>query len=631
MKCRRHLGRFLCFTIASSVLSVAVASEIPITCTNPPDPQPVPTEYWLTLQSPATHIAHVSIRFPQAGGPLKLNMPVWNALYQVRNFAVNVENVRAADSAGKPLQVSQAGTNEWQISPSGGCIVVGYDIHLDVPGPFGSEFNAMHAFLNWAMVLMYAPELRSKPLQVRFQLGRDWKIRDLHLCSSGADVNAAAGSQARTSASPVVCYADSYDELVDSPVEIGEFQEYSFQQGGATYHIVVHADPSDYDSVRLQDVVRRVAQAGIEWMQDRPYDEYTFLYHFPRGPAGGGMEHAYGSAIAVSAATGAVDMNAVADVSAHEFFHLWNVKRIRPQSLEPIDYQHEQITPALWFSEGVTNTAGNLIRVRAGFMDESQYLAAVAAEITELEHRPAHLWQSAEASSMEAWFEGNAFYRTPERSISYYSKGDILGVLLDLRIRQATNGAKSLRDLFQWMNEHYAKQHRYFLDSAGVQEAAEAVSGQSFAQFFTDYVAGVKPIPYNDYFSFVGLRLDNTSRTVADPGFTVTANLGEEPEVTSVDPASDAACEGLQTGDRIADVNGHPASSHLTRQLGRMNPGDVIKLRTVRAGSERKLKIRLGSRQEQAYVLHDLPEVTGQQRAHRAAWIHSDDEPGGAP
>ncbi len=148
---------------------------------------------------------------------------------------------------------------------------------------------------------------------------------------------------------------------------------------------------------------------------------------------------------------------------------MWNVKRIRPQSLEPIDYQHENDTRALWFSEGVTSTVGDLMLARAGLIGESEYLQRVADEISELQQRPAHRWQSAEESSLDAWFEGNAFYRSPERSISYYNKGEILGILLDLRIRQLTNGNKSLRDLFQWMNEHYAKQHRYFPDSAGVQ------------------------------------------------------------------------------------------------------------------------------------------------------------------
>ncbi len=270
-----------------------------------------------------------------------------------------------------------------------------------------------------------------------------WALRDVHVLG-GAEPG---------KVSQVVGVADNYDELVDSPAEAGRFQQTAFQEDGATYHVVVDANPADYDMAKLEDVLRKITHAGVDWMQDRPYDEYTFLYHFPHGQGGGGMEHAYGTAIEVNAERLRNGLSPVANVTAHEFFHLWNVKRIRPQSLEPVDYQHENDTRALWFSEGVTSTAGDILLARAGLIDEGTYLQRVSGEITELQRRPAHTWQSAEESSLDAWFEGNAFYRSPERSISYYNKGDILGVLLDLRIRELTAGKKSLRDLFRWMNE----------------------------------------------------------------------------------------------------------------------------------------------------------------------------------
>ena len=423
--------------------------------------------------------------------------------------------------------------------------------------------------------------------------------------------------------------ANSYDALVDSPTQLGELQEYSFQQDGATYHIAVHGNPADYDDVGLQNALKLITHATVEWMQDRPYDEYTFLYDFPKGPGGGGMEHAFGTAISSSAASGRINLEALASISAHEFFHLWNVKRIRPQSLEPIDYQHQQNTRALWFSEGVTSTVSELMLARAGLIDEQQYLKHLAIEVTELEGRPAHTWQSAEESSLDAWLEGNPFYRTPQRSISYYNKGEILGVLLDLRMRQLTRDSKSLRDLFHWMNEHYAKQHRYFPDSAGVEEAAENITGQSFAEFFRDYVAGVKPIPYDDFFRFVGLQLTTENVTVADAGFTSTSNLDGQSEVTAVDPGSDAARAGLSVGDRILEVNGQPAVYHLGREFARMVPGQTVKLRIARTGKEHTVKMKVGSRQQQELVLADASGVTPEQRAHRAAWIHGDDESGG--
>ncbi len=160
--------------------------------------------------------------------------------------------------------------------------------------------------------------------------------------------------------------ANNYDELVDSPAQLGTFRQSIFKEDGATYHVVVDGNPADYDMAKLDQVLARITHAAVDWMQDRPYDEYTFLYHLPQGPGGGGMEHAYGAAIEVRANLLRKSLLPLEGVSAHEFFHLWNVKRIRPQSLEPINYQRENDTRALWFSEGVTSTVGNMLLVRAG-------------------------------------------------------------------------------------------------------------------------------------------------------------------------------------------------------------------------------------------------------------------------
>ena len=560
------------------------------------------------------------------------DMPVWNALYQVRNFAANIEDVHAQDANGVPIGVVHSGTSEWQVSGPEGCIAVTYSIHLDTPGPFGSQLNGDHAFLNWAMVLMYLPDLRDKPVALRLESIPYSSVRDLHLCRTSDAVlapgNAASGSGYLQS----ICFARNYDELVDSPVEASnQLQETSFQQDGATYYIVVHGNPADFNMAKLEEVLQKITHAGVDWMQDRPYNQYTFLYHFPHGPAGGGMEHAYGTAIDVSSDRLGTNLEGVTDVSAHEFFHLWNVKRIRPQSLEPIDYQREQDTRALWFSEGVTSTVADILRVRAGLVTDRQYLDGLGRVITELQQRPAHVWQSVEDSSLDAWFEGNAFYRSPQRSVSYYDKGELLGILLDLRIRKLTNGSKSLRDLFQWMNEHYAKQHRYFPGSYGVQGAAETITGKSFDEFFRDYVSGVKPIPYDEFFEFVGLHLMTRTTEVAWPGFRATANLGGQLEVVEVDPDSDAEKAGIANGDRVVALNGEPANGAFEDDIAKTHPGDTVTMTLANRRGERTVKLRLASRAEQSYEVQDISSATSEQRSHRTAWIHGDNEGGGGP
>jgi predicted metalloprotease with PDZ domain len=612
----------LAMALLSCLCAGARASATtPVSCTSPASAAPQPTEYFVSLADHAEHLAHVSIRLPQ--GARTLAMPVWNALYQVRNFAANVMDVRAQDASGGAVQVRKTTTSEWTITAPPGCVVVSYDIHLDVPGPFGSSLSADAGFFNWAMVLMYAPSLRSESMSIRLlDVPATWGLRDVHVLG-GADLG---------KVEQITGVAHNYDELVDSPAEVGAFRQSQFQQDGAMYHVVVDGNPADYNMAKLDEVLGRVTHAAVDWMQDRPYDEYTFLYHLPRGPGGGGMEHAYGAAIEMSANELRESLLPLASVSAHEFFHLWNVKRIRPQSLEPIDYQHENDTRVLWFSEGVTSTVANILLARAGLIDERGYLLSVSDEITVLQRRPAHRWQSAEESSLDAWFEGYAYYRSPERSISYYNKGELLGCLLDLRIRQMTRGEKSLRDLLRWMNEHYARQHRFFPDSQGVEEAAaEAVAGKSFAGFFRDYVSGTEEIPYDEFFQFVGLHLVAQTVKVGSAGFTTTANLGAQPEVAQVDPGSNAAVAGITKGDRVVAIDGEPADGSLDYRLAQMLPGTTVYLRIENRKGQRDVKLKLGLREQQTYKLEDVPSVTQEQRAHRKAWIQGDDESKGAP
>jgi predicted metalloprotease with PDZ domain len=421
--------------------------------------------------------------------------------------------------------------------------------------------------------------------------------------------------------------AENYDRLVDSPVEIGTFHESDFDDSGGHFRVIVDADPADYNADKIVAVLHRIVSSAISWMNDRPFDTYTFFYHFPRGPAGGGMEHAYSTAIDVSADQIKQNLDVLTSVTAHEFFHLWNVKRIRPQSLEPIDYTKENYTRALWFSEGCTSTAEGFIQLRSGLLDEKQYFYRLSEEITELERRPAHLTQSAEDSSLDAWLEGFGYYRRPERSISYYNKGELLGIMLDLAVRNASHGQTSLREVLQWMNANYAKRGRYFDDSNGVREAAQAVSHADLSSFFAHYVAGTDEIPWDNFLRFVGLRTEALSITVPDPGFLASRNFDGPMSVAVVTPGGEAERAGLQVGDVIFELQGKLAGQESRQELSRLNPGDLItvKVRGRRSG-ERELKWKGSSRQEVSYYVKDLDHVTAEQRAQRAAWLKGEAE-----
>ena len=571
--------------------------------------------YTISLASPAQHLVEVQIILPPGAAQHELQLPVWNALYQVRDFAQYVNWIRAKDRSGRSIPLGEVNTSRWLVKGTEIGATVEYQLCADLPGPFGAELNSQHAFFNLAEILMYPVDARNSPMHLQFSRVPDgWKTATpLPSLPDGGFT------------------AENYDRLVDSPFELGTFQESDFDEAGGHFRVIVDADPSDYDMAKITADLHKIVAAAISWMNDLPFETYTFFYHFPRAGGGGGMEHMYSTAIALNANTLKQNLYTLDTVSAHEFFHLWNVKRIRPQTLEPVDYTKANYTRALWFSEGVTSAVESIIELRAGLIDERVYRNVLGSEISELERRPAHLTQSAEDSSLDAWLEGDPYYRRAERSISYYNKGALLGVALDLVVRQASHDRCSLRDVLQWMNLHYARQGRFFNDSEGVRQAAEAVAHADLGWFFTKYVAGTEEIPWDDFFRPVGLRVMAVTDTVPDAGFTASRNFDGPILVAEVTPGSAAERAGLQAGDTILELQGKPAGTESRQALFKLNRGDTLRVKVRgRQGAERELKWQVGSREETSYELQDLEKITPEQRACRTAWLKGEAE-GQAP
>ena len=601
---------FFCF---SALLAMTAGSQ-----NSPSASQPAPVRYIISLARRPEHLVGVKIFLGPGRSERDVQLPVWNALYQVRDFSQYVSWVRAKTTAGQPVGVQKLDKTTWHLSGVAPGAEIEYEIFANQSGPFGAQLNSQHAFFNLAEILMYPVDGRNSPAEISFtDLPLGWRIAT-ELRSSGEGFTAPGFT------------AQNYDRLADSPVELGAFQESDFDQGGGHYRVVVDADASDYDMRKVVSTLRSLVSAATAWMDDQPFQTYLFLYHFPRGPAGGGMEHAYSTAIDISAGRLAENPQALGDLTAHEFFHLWNVKRIRPQPLEPVDYTKENYTRALWFSEGVTTTAGNIIRVRAGLLDDARNLKGLADEIAELQRRPAHLTQSAEESSLDAWLEKYDYYRLPTRSISYYNKGYLLGVLLDLQVREDSHGSASIREVFRWMNESYARKGLYFPDSEGVRRAAEAVSHSDLGWFFQKYVAGTDEIPWDDFFRSVGLHLVQRVISIPDLGFIATQNFDAPPIVSTIVAESAAERAGLSVGDTILEINGQRVNDSVARHLAALLPGETLRLRVRNSAGERELQWRLDTRQEIELQLTDLDKISPAQKSRRAAWLRGEAQSAGA-
>jgi predicted metalloprotease with PDZ domain len=575
-------------------------------------------DYTVMLADAVHHRVHVSMTYDPETGGREIQLPVWNATYQVRDFARNVIDIRASSQASEHLALKQIDKSTWEFVPLRGWVTIDYDIILDEGGPFGAEFNGHHAFFNLAEVLTYPTAGRDLPITLRFdQVPLNWKLATALPSLAVPPVQPGAPSGD-------VLHAENYDRLVDSPCELGEFGETDFEQGGAKYRVVIDANSADYDAPKLVDALKKITSTETAWMNDRPFNSYLFIYHFPRGFAGGGMEHANSTAIDHSARE-LQDLRSLESTSAHEFFHLWNVKRIRPQSLEPIDYSRENYTRALWFSEGFTNTVADLTLLKAGLLKPEDFFQHLSEAISVLQSRPAHLTQSAEESSLDAWLEKYPNYRAPERSISYYNKGELLGVLLDLEIRQDSNGRYSLRDLFQAMNRDYAKQGKFFPDSEGVRSEAEKLTGTDLRSFFEQYVSGTQELPYERLFATVGLMLEKESHVIADPGFSASRNFSG-PLIIDEVYGEQAQSAGLHEGDEIMAIDGEQIGRNFERTIANLKPGAKVRITVFSQGTHKDVELTLGERSFTGYVLKESQQATATQLARRRAWLQSEDE-----
>ncbi len=320
-----------------------------------------PIHYLLDLTAPETHVLQVTLRIPGASAGTEIQIPAWNCLYQIRDFVKNVEDM-TGDCDGQPADLNREDLNTWR-GPNRSCrnLVFHYSVYANANGPFDSMLDGSHSFLNLAMVLFFLPRERKRPVQVKFQFPAGWKLATF-LEGEGDEFQAA-----------------DYDAMVDCPIEAGHFEEFNYPQDftplgasaaetkHATIRLIIDADRADYSPYRILSSIQSITTEETNLMQDLPFSRYTFILHFPReGGSTGGMEHRDGAAIAIPASALRDNDGYLESVVAHEFFHAWNVKRIRPQSLEPVDYIHGNDTRDLWLCEGVTNTYAQLALLRVG-------------------------------------------------------------------------------------------------------------------------------------------------------------------------------------------------------------------------------------------------------------------------
>src|SRR6185295_9455739 len=445
-----------------------------------------------------------------------LVMPVWTpGSYLIREFERHVQDFEATDAGGQPLSWTKLNKNSWRIITNGASEWrARYRVYCNELSVRTSEVNSDHAFWNNANLLMYPEGLLNAPSTLQIIAPQPWQV------ATGLPLVPGAKNTFR---------AENFDILYDSPVEVSNFKTLSFEVKGVPHRIVIDGD-GNYDPEKMRADVKKIVETEVELMGGEiPYHDYTFILHL-RSNTGGGLEHLNSTALGyprfgfgpepkeTKDAVNSAGPNAppprtyrgFLSLVAHEFFHLWNVKRIRPDALGPFDYGNENYTKSLWVAEGLTDYYARLVLRRANLVSDQEFLKEQARAFQALQNTPGRLVMSAEEASFDAWIK---YYRQDENSVNsqvdYYDKGAILGLLLDLEIRKQSQGTKSLDDVMRYLYEEFFKKNRNY-SPADFQKACELMAGSSLDSFFARYVMGRDELDYDAALAVAGLRLDRT-------------------------------------------------------------------------------------------------------------------------
>ena len=565
--------------------------------------------YTVSIPKPTSSLLHVvmEIRGVQ-GASADVAMPAWSpGSYNLHWAAKNVQRFAAQDGNGRPLAAAMVDTSLWRIKPAAPVMRVSYDVYMGAP-----IVNETHATIVGTRSLMYligrAPYPAPGALTIAVEAPPGWKL------ATGLDA-----------VRPGVFTAPDYDTLVDAPIEASpELEIVAFEHDKVAYEIVIHAR-HNYDTARLRDDVRKIVAEETRQMGGAPYKRYVFFFHGTNGGSGG-LEHLNSTQITFGryAQDNADAYHRFQFVIAHEFFHLWNVKRIRPEILGPFDYSRPQQTRNLYVSEGMTSYYAALALVRSGVWDRQTFYNDLASNIQELQTQPGHLLTSAEMSS---WLTWNRPDNSANVTISYYTKGQLVGTLLDLELRARTANRKSLDDVFRQLLAEHGLPKPGFAEDGGFRGAVEktAAAGSApgdFGDFFTRYVSGLDELPYDAGLARVGLKLEIARAAASRSIGATTRTDADRLIVDSVPPSGAGYDAGLMPGDVILSLDEErvmPAT--FAARLNDRRAGAVARLQVMRGDRLVAVPVTLQEERKPTYKVVEDPSAPAAARALRDSWL----------
>jgi len=572
--------------------------------------------YTLSLTQPAQHLLDVTIDVSGVvADTLDFVLPTWTpGSYLIREYARHVQHV-AAFAGDTPTIWRKVDKQTWRIDTQGAdAVQLSYRVYGNELTVRTNHVDDTHAHVIPAATFMYVAGATEQPLTVVVKPPEGWDI------ATGLDADHARQFRAM-----------DYDHLVDSPFEIGHQRTLSFEVDGKPHRIVIWGRGNENEQRLLADT-RTIVAAARNLFGGLPYEHYTFFVLLGGKNAGGGLEHRNSTSLLLPRFIFQPDKSyeRYLGLVAHEFFHVWNVKRLRAAGLGPFDYTRETYTTLLWAMEGITEYYTDLLLVRAGLLTPERYLERLADDIVTLQSTSGRRVQSLECASFDAWIK---FYRPDENSantsVSYYLKGAIVAALLDLELRQRTANEYALDDVMRYLYQTYPYEVPGVPERKGYLDAIREVTGQDLAAFFERYIAGVDELPYDALFGAVGLKLmwdwkDKTANKTSRPtlGLRTKSEAGQL-KVAGVVVDGPAYQAGVSADDELVALDGFRISDEntLRERLNDRRVGDRITLTLFRREELRTLEVTLDAVPHDKLKLKRVAQLDELQQHTYTSWL----------
>ena len=598
---RKHKLLIAVFLCAFLPLCVCVpATAQPIYAENQIPARGVDIAYTVTIKNPASHLYDIEMSIKGIRETsVSVSMPAWSpGIYRIENYARNVQDFRASNTRNQPLKWEQTDKQTWRIGKQAADDV---EVRYQV---FSPQLTDEMADLAPPATFMYVAGQKHVPCTVKYNISGGWKVY------TGLEKKADR------------YFATDYDIFIDAPAFIGDFKVLEFEAGRARHYLVFSKRDISLTASQVTADIQDIVEAAMMIFGKLPYKEYVFLFKV-QPQASNSVEHLNSTRITVGEndfVTQATYRQFLATV-AHEFFHLWNVKRIRPAVLGPFDYTREVHTRLLWMSEGITSYYGDLLLERAGIDMPQEYLSRMAGVIDSLEHSPGRQMMSAEEASWNAWFRSD---NAENNTISYYTKGELIALLLDIEIRARTKNQKSLDDVMRYLMEAYANKGIGLPEDAFL-KGLESVVGSDFHEFYEAAVQGRKQLDYNRYVKQAGLSVEvQLQPATIYLGIEFEPGEGNFPRLKRVAPNSPAERARLDAGDVLVAMNDERLTfENFRSRLHAHSIGETIKLTVLRNQRLLNLNIVPVEFQEERWQLNEIPRPTPEQLQLRNAWLGS--------